>query len=405
MAGNGTQPPRQVYRSTSGRTASRAPARPAAPHRAPTPAGADPRIPSQRATAQGGGWYQVPPQPAPTGQRRARSVAHQLREKRRRQKRLRFFGVVGGILLLSGIITLLLPAELTRPAGDAAADTGADPGTVDRQLVAPLPYGGQQAEILSPAVNWGTVGPQRQDGEGITLTAAPAEQDALPAFGNVTTQWFADAAFLGDSLTVGYIDYDISVADALICAYTGASPNQIVNRAALTHPERGDEIPLDVLAAAQPKKLYVLMGTNALRFGDNNDGFLAYYGRMLDELRAALPNTMIFVQSVLPVRPEALADSPGLAPETLREVNAAIAAQCKEKGCYFLDLNAEFSDAAGALQADYAQPDGIHLTTAGYRKWVAFLTAHTPYDRHNPYQPGSEWYLSANLLDLLSDLP
>lgn len=403
MAANRTPPRREVYHAP-GRAPQQNAARGAAPHAAASPHGASQRIPSNRATEAGGGWYDVPPEPVQQERRRERSAARQLREKHRRQQRLRSLMVVGGILLLSGIITLLLPADATRPAANADDAAVTDPGPVNEQMVAPLPYGGEQAQIISPAVDWGDVGPQRQE-ETFTFTAAPAAPDALPAFGVVTNQWFADAAFLGDSLTVGYIDYDIEVADALICAYTGASPNQVVNRAALTHPERGDEVPLDVLSAAQPKKLYVLMGTNALRFGDNNDGFLAYYGRMLDELRAALPNTMIFVQAVLPVRPEALTDSPGLAPEALRGINAALAAMCKEKDCYFLDLNAEFSDETGALQADLAQPDGIHLTTAGYRRWVAYLTAHTPYDLRNPYQPGSEWYLSANLLDLLRDIP
>ena len=43
--------------------------------------------------------------------------------------------------------------------------------------------------------------------------------------------------------------------------------------------------------------------------------FLAYYGKLLDELQSTLPNSMIFVQSILNVRPEALDQAPGLTPE------------------------------------------------------------------------------------------
>ncbi len=405
MAGNNTQR-RNVYRSAAPRSATPRSAGRTTPlqKRTTQNASAEDRIPSRRATDAGGGWYDVPPQPVLTQQRRERSSARRLREKRRREKRTRFFLAVGSLLLLSGIITLLLPDELAQPEQQVTETGQEEREDLHEALLAPLPYGGEMPDDTPPAVDWGAVGPQRQS-ETYTFTAAPQDPPALPAFGTVTEQWFADAAFLGDSLTVGFIDYDIPVSGALICAYTGASPNQIVNRAVLSHSERGDEVPLDVLAAAQPKKLYVLLGANALRFGDNNEGFLAYYDRMLDELRTALPNTMLFVQSILPVRPEALEESPGLSDAALQSINAALAAQCREKGCYFLDLNAAFRDETGALQSEYAQPDGIHLTPDGYRKWVEYLTQHTPYNRHNPYQPGSEWYLSGDLLSVLSDLP
>ena len=62
-------------------------------------------------------------------------------------------------------------------------------------------------------------------------------------------------------------------------------------------------------------------------------------------------------------------------------------------------------DESGALLAEYAQPDGIHLTVSGYTAWVDYLCTHVPYDKNNPYQPGSAWYLDAGLKDLIADIP
>lgn len=285
-------------------------------------------------------------------------------------------------------------------------------GAATKQLVAPLPYGGGSSAVTAPALDWGTVGPARQtpaEGETYTFTAAAAAADPtyLPEFGRVDTSWFADAAFLGDSVTTGLYEseYDISVGGALICGYTGVSPNTIVNRTVVTSADRGEEVPLDVLAGAQPAKLYILIGTNALVGGGNDEGFLNYYARMLDELRAALPNTAFYVQSILPVTPAALEDAPGLSPERLQSINNGIHDLCAERGAYFLDLNAQFRDETGALQAEYAQPDGVHITVAGYSKWIDFLCRHTPYDRNNPYQAGSTYYLDDNVKNLLSDIP
>ncbi|WP_294719203.1 GDSL-type esterase/lipase family protein, partial [uncultured Gemmiger sp.] len=322
--------------------------------------------------------------------------------------RLAVLGTVGGVLVLSGIITVLLPKSMKGETEAAPLPTADPAGT---RLVAPLPYAGagdsgsQNAQTL----NWGTVGPQRQTADtGYTYTALPAKPATLPEFGRVDTSWFADAAFLGDSLTAGFCanEYNIDVGGALICGYEGISPNTVVNRTTVTSPDRGEEVPLDVLAAAQPAKLYILIGTNALVQPGNDDSFLAYYGKMLDDLRTALPDTTFYVQSVLTATQEKVSDSlPGLAPDRLAAINAAIQQLCAERGCYYLDLNAEFADDAGYLQTDFSQPDGVHLTVSGYSKWVSYLCTHVPYSKNNPYQAGSTYYLSDDMKNLLNDIP
>ena len=120
----------------------------------------------------------------------------------------------------------------------------------------------------------------------------------------------------------------------------------------------------------------------------------------------ALPNTAFYVQSVLPATQEKISDTlPGLAPDRLAVINAAIQQLCAERGCYYLDLNAEFADDAGCLMTDFAQPDGVHLTVSGYSRWVSYLCTHLPYSKNNPYQAGSTYYLSEDMKNLLADIP
>ena len=376
----------------------------------PTPNDRGPRRPRTNTSYHMEGDWAVPDreQAAPPQQRRTptqeqRRAAARRREQRRLRRQLAVVGTVGGILVLSGIITVLLP----KSAKGEAEIPIATPETSATRLVAPVPYGGDSASTTVQAVNWGTIGPQKQEGS-YTYTALPAQPDAVPEFGRVSTSWFADAALLGDSLTAGFCvnEYNIDVGGALVCGYEGVSPNTIVNRTTATSPDRGEEVPLDVLSAAQPAKLYILIGTNALVQPGNDDGFLAYYGKMLDELRTALPNTTFYVQSVLSATQEKVGDTlPGLAPDRLAVINAAIQQLCAERGCYYLDLNAEFADADGYLSAEFAQPDGVHLTVSGYSKWVSYLCTHLPYDKDNPYQPGSTYYLSDDMKNLLSDIP
>lgn len=357
------------------------------------------------------GW-QRPPQPQREARQQTvpqdsayqsmRSAARKARQNRRVRRRLVLIATGLCILLASGVITALLPNGSTETENPVVEG---DTSQLTASVVAPLPYAGDSGDTQAEAVNWGDVGPTRQS-ENYTYTAAPETPTAVPEFGKVDLSWFNDAAFLGDSLTVGYSDYNINVGNALICAYEGASPNDIVNRTTMTSNTRGEEIPLDVLTQAQPKKLYVLMGANSLAYSTENDeGFLNYYGRMLDELKAALPDTTIFVQSVLPVQAEVQDKMPGLKPDRVSSINASLSALAAEKGCLYLALNEVFVDESGFLKADFAQPDGLHLSGTGYSTWVDYLRTHVPYDKDNPYQLGSTYYLSDEMRELLSDLP
>lgn len=318
-------------------------------------------------------------------------------------RRVILAGTAAGILLLAGVITLLLPSNKAVENVPVGTEQTAQAG----RLVAPVPYADSDGSGNGgPSIDWGTIGPVQQ-AETYTYTAAPQAPDMVPEFGRVSTDWFSDAAFLGDSLTAGIAYYDINVGGALVLGYEGTSPNQIVNRTALknTNEDDAEQVPLDILAEQQPTKLYLLIGTNALAGLGNDEGFLAYYGKLLDELQSTLPNSMIFVQSILNVRPEALDQAPGLTPERVGSMNDKIKEMCKERGFYYLNLTEAFTGEDGYLTADYAQNDGIHLTVAGYSHWMDYLCTHVPYNKNNPYQQGSTYYLSDELRQLIADLP
>ena len=156
---------------------------------------------------------------------------------------------------------------------------------------------------------------------------------------------------------------------------------------------RGQEIALDVLAAAQPKKLYILLGTNTLTTLGASDRFLAYYGQMLDELRQTLgEDCIIYVQSIPPVRPAAAEKKPGLASDVLRGVNEQLAQLAASKGCVYLDLWEALADGEGNLKEMIAAPDGVHLSAGnGYGAWVTYLRNHAKYSASNPWIMGSAY--------------
>ena len=318
-------------------------------------------------------------------------ISHEYNYARRRAKqrskygKLKLAACVAAILLLSLAITAILETA-QREAAPAVPDT-LPSGTVEG-ILAPLPMqpgeGGAAAEVLD-------FGPARQSPGAYTVRAYDSSVIRQPATGQVDLSYFADAAFLGDSLTVGFTDYDINLGGALICGYIGAGPDTIVNRMTVNHMTRGDEIALDVLAAAQPKKLYILLGTNTLTTAGAEDRFLTYYGAMLDTLRETLgQDCILYVQSIPPVRPEAAAERPGLTSGNLRNVNEQLAKLADSKGCVYLDLWEALADGEGNLKAVCAAPDGVHLSAGnGYGAWVNYLRSHTLYAAGSPWTAGS----------------
>lgn len=318
--------------------------------------------------------------------------------------KLRLLGVIAAILILSFAITAILEngqkhqdeAEQTATAGTAQnilaplpmqGSAGADSATANGDSSATANTGGGTAVTLEQ------FGPARQTAGAYHVKAYDSSVIRQPGCGQVDLSYFSDAAFLGDSLTVGFSDYSINLGGALICGYTGVGPDAIVNRSAVKSSVRGQEVALDVLAAARPKKLYLLLGTNTLTTLGAADRFLAYYGQMLDLLRQALgDDCVIYVQSIPPVRPEAAAEKPGLASDVLHSVNEQLAQLAAQKGCVYLDLWEAMADGEGNLKEVLAAPDGVHFSAGnGYGAWVTYLRNHAKYASTNAWTLGSAY--------------
>ena len=210
-------------------------------------------------------------------------------------------------------------------------------------------------------------------------TAMDFRLAAQPASEAVDRSWFSDVWFLGDSLTQGMQMYENGLPNAHFCAYKGVGPNAVVNGTTCKRADGVAEIPMDVLAAQQPRALYILLGTNVLNRDDDYSSFLTYYRLMLDMISQALPDAKIYVQSITPVRPEVSAQEnhAGLNRDRLCRINNELAAIALEKDCYFLNLWEVLADENGDLIESYAQPDGYHIKPEGYAAWVDYLCSHT----------------------------
>ena len=216
------------------------------------------------------------------------------------------------------------------------------------------------------------------------VTASDARLLAVPENGRVSDDYFRDALFIGDSVTQGFAWYPEYRDWMRVCAYKGVNPQSILQnyvgqRADGTKIEMWDEINVQQDVA----NIYILLGANAL-LQQTDEGFLKFYGELLDKLRVRFPDTPIYVQSITPTTQEYGEKKPQLEREHLKLINNAIAKLAVSKGLYYVDLWEVMADENGYLRADLAGSDGLHLLDGSkYRPWLDYLAAHTIYSAHN----------------------
>ena len=122
-----------------------------------------------------------------------------------------------------------------------------------------------------------------------------------------------------------------------------------------------------------PSKIFILLGINDIG-KDIPDPVIAYnYLKIVNEIHDKCPNTIIYVQSVLPI-------NPGLPhfpqhydkPEHILALNKLLAAQSKEGNYTYVDIFHLFADDKGNLISQYTY-EGLHLKPPAYPIWVAYL--------------------------------
>lgn len=231
----------------------------------------------------------------------------------------------------------------------------------------------------------GTAVPDTDDGPE---TPDPPEEPAQPPVPSydfsqpvpedeaVDNSYFSDAAFVGDSRTDGFMIYS-GIGTGRNLTSNGLSIFQLEEKKALTI--EGEEYTLlEVLGMEQYGKVYLSLGVNELGVYDD-EGFYQSYCDAIDQIRALQPNAVIYIQGLIPLNEEKIAETTGrtyLTNEHLRVYNDLMRQTAEEKQVAFLDLYTAFVDDNEELPAD-ASRDGVHLYKAYCQRWLDYLKTHT----------------------------
>jgi len=162
--------------------------------------------------------------------------------------------------------------------------------------------------------------------------------------------------FLGDSITEGF-----SVQEFF--------PNQnIYNRGISSDTTEGIINRLDTTVLnLEPSKIFIMVGINDINAGLTSADILTNYNKILERTRAKLPNSHIFIQSVLPVGEN---NGSQAKLDRIKEVNNYLKEiPQRDKMISFLEIGGRLKDEKGFLKDTYTE-DKLHLNGQAYQVWV-----------------------------------
>lgn len=222
-----------------------------------------------------------------------------------------------------------------------------------------------------------TLPPQTE--ENPTGTALSTEETAAPTtvvtepptlgYEGVDESYFDDALFIGDSRTDGLRLYSPFEG----ATYYYATSLSIYGVMDSTETCDGCYGIRQLLQNRSYGKIYIMFGINEA-YSDKQT-FLDRYQKVVEEIRGYQPDALIYIQSIMYVTAQKMANDPGFSNDGLRAKNDGLKEMANGKDIFYLEINDALNDGAGNLPGDYTN-DGVHLKPDYYHLWSDYLLAH-----------------------------
>ena len=153
---------------------------------------------------------------------------------------------------------------------------------------------------------------------------------------------------MGDSIAEGFSEYDVLNASS------------VVSKIGVHLYELEEQV--QQAADLNPQVIFLALGMNdVIATAGDTEQFLEQYEAVVAQLREAVPNAHIYVNSIFPVQDSAIEKEPELA--QISEYNTVLRQMCD-------DLQLGFIDNTDLVQDQYYEEDGVHFKAEFYPLWA-----------------------------------
>lgn len=204
----------------------------------------------------------------------------------------------------------------------------------------------------------------------LSVPEGPSTSSATRPQSTGTLQDFIDETiFVGDSRTNGLAKYGFVDSDR-VYAIDGANHSTARTERFIQLKKGGKLLTIaDAVGTVKPKYLMVSFGINGVAFMEE-DTFFSEYALFLDELKAKTPDSVLIVQSILPVSAAYQQREPRMTNDKIKRYNRKLAQLAEQKGGLYFDTFTLFKDGKGNLSSTYDSGDGLHFNSRAYQAWL-----------------------------------
>lgn len=204
--------------------------------------------------------------------------------------------------------------------------------------------------------------------EGSEYISVPrVNYGTVPEQEKVKDEYFDDAVFVGDSLTIGIANFS-GFNSEFLCM--GGLNTQTLEDKELP----GGKTVMEFINSAESiGKVYIMLGTNEVAYKEPAD-YIKRYESFIDKVRKKFPDAIIYIESILPVTRHT-SETTQIKNDQIIKYNEALLELAVRKQCYYLDCHSYFADENNCLP-DNIGSDGIHLGPDKYRELSDYFRTH-----------------------------
>ena len=198
-----------------------------------------------------------------------------------------------------------------------------------------------------------------------------SKTDSITSNPNSNTS-MADALFIGDSRTVGLMEYSGMDGADYFCTVGMSVYN--IHKKPVSVPNVGKVTLTELLNGKKYGKIYIMLGVNEVGYKFSSTA--EKYSELIEFIKDKQPNAVIFIQANLHVS-KSRSDSDKVVNNiAINGLNTELSKLADGKSIFYLDANILFDDEAGGLSADKSE-DSTHLYAKYYKEWGEWIIKQT----------------------------